>query len=170
MLTLTLQKATLQDVDIIWDIVQACSRSLVAKGFHNWTRYTKEKIENSFENSEVYILIENERAIGTVTVSENTPSYYTKEDMNHWADKTAPALYFTTLAIVPTEQGKGYGSKLIEFAEEACKKEHIPYLRMTSLYENTDLTNYYTKKGFGKVQTRLVEALNLTLNFYEKKI
>ena len=136
----------------------------------NWSRYTREKVEQIIKTNSLYLLRKDDEVIGTVKISDGPPSFYNSQDMEKWADSRASAFYFTALAISPTHQGKGYGSILLQFVEDYAKEQKIPYLRMTMFSRNKPLADYYLRKGFAFPHERKVPELDLTLSFGEKRL
>lgn len=163
-------KATEHDADAIFFLVQECALDLQTQGLNNWMRYTRDKIVCNLEKSDVYLLYKDTLVIGTITLGTTEPQFYTREDKNLWKEKEDPGLYFETIAVKPSFQGKGYGSKLLDFAQQEALKRGLRYMHMTSFYDNKPLTEYYLRKGFRFLQTRFVEEIGLKSNFYEKEL
>lgn len=167
---LKIRRADIQDLDGSYVVIQECKDLLARQGMDNWARYTKEKVEDLIHSDSMFILIKENEVIGTIRISELAPVFYNAQDMAHWEDPRANAFYFTTLAVSPKYQGKGYGSILLDYLEQYAKEHKVSYLRMTMFSENVALANYYIRRGFTFPQKRKIEELELTLSFGEKKI
>ncbi|MEM9324233.1 MAG: GNAT family N-acetyltransferase [Bacteroidota bacterium] len=167
---LSVSKADLADVDESYEIIRQCRDQLSQQGMDNWSRYTREKVEQIIKSGDMYLLKNGKELVGTVKVSAGAPSFYSNEDLEKWEDPEAEAFYFTALAVSPMHQGMGYGSVLLDYVEDHARKHEVPYLRMTMFARNLPLARYYIRKGFTFPQTRKVAALGLELSFGEKRL
>lgn len=167
---LKIKKAGLEDTDESYSIISQCRDLLSEQGMDNWKRYTREKVEQIIKSDSMFILMKGNETIGTIKISEQTPSFYNAQDMENWENTQAKALYFTALAISPKYHGKGYGSVLLDYVEKYAREHEVGYLRMTMFSENLSLASYYTRKGFTFPQKRKVIELDLTLSFGEKRL
>lgn len=158
------------DFEVIRRIIQDCSKHLASQGYSNWERYDEASINKLIYSGELFVLRDNEVAVGTVMISEYPPPFYNDYDKKMWEEPKAKAYYFTVLAVHPNYQGKGYSNTLLSFTEEYVRTSGGKYLRMTFFSANKSLESYYEKKGFSFKQSRLVPELNLTLSFGEKQV
>lgn len=85
---------------------------------------TPEKILEEFESCEIYCLKKRGKIIGSVSLCEN------KVD----------GLY-----VCPNQVGKGYGRKLLKFAEKKIKKKGY---WETYLYSTLNSENFYLSQGY----------------------
>ena len=90
--------------------------------------HTPERQEQYITNkiragSEFYILIVDEKPVGIVSIKENI---------------------IEDLYVLPDEQNKGYGSKLLSFAMKKCDEQAVLWILKT----NTKAENLYKKFGF----------------------
>lgn len=167
---LKVRKAELQDIDNTYSVIEQCRDLLAEQGMVNWERYTKEKVERLVMSNDMFILTKGVETVGTVKISNTTPSFFSEEDMEKWENPGAKAFYFTVLAVSPKYQGCGYGTILLNYTENYAKSQGISYLRMTMFSDNLPLTNYYLRRGFTFRQKRQVAELGLTLSFGEKRL
>ena len=165
-----IRKATLEDIDPAYQIIEDCKNLLASQGMNNWKRYSKEKVNKMIRSDSLFLLLTESEAVGTVKVSEKAPSFYNTQDMNKWEKPSAKATYFTALAVSPKHQSSGYGAILLEYVENYAKENNSNYLRMTMLSKNSALKRYYTKRGFVFAQQRDVSELGLELLFGEKRL
>ncbi len=73
---------------------------------------------------------------------------------------------FGLLAVDLDFQGAGIGSRLIQFAEQKCQKEHLRKMQLELLVPKKGahpaksvLENWYTRLGYRPIETKAVEAL-----------
>ena len=67
-----------------WELIQgiyvSCTEWLSRQGWKHWERYsilnTKERIIQRIKEKDVYILYVDRKAVGTISLSYETPSYY----------------------------------------------------------------------------------------------
>ena len=67
--------------------------------------------------------------------------------------------YFGLLSIDPSYQGLGLGRKLVEQAEESCRREGRPLMRIRVLNHRTELPPFYEKLGYHIAGTEEVEQV-----------
>jgi GNAT superfamily N-acetyltransferase len=67
--------------------------------------------------------------------------------------------YFGLLSIDPGYQGRGLGRKLVEQAEEFCRREGRPLMRIRVLNHRTELPPFYEKLGYHVAGTEEVEQV-----------
>ena len=83
--------------------------------------------------------------------------------------------YFGLLSIDPNYQGRGLGRKLVEQAEEFCRRESRAVMRIRVLNHRTELPPFYEKLGYHVAGTEEVEQVPSALVPYhfivmEKKL
>ena len=114
-----------------------CSFEFIEKHDLNYMiNYLNEKIKS---NHNIFIDYINEKPVGIVGIN---PS-----------DEEICLLY-----VLPDEQGKGFGTELLDFALSKCKHPYI-----TVLDTNTKAIKFYSKRGF-------VPAKEQTFKNKEKRI
>lgn len=83
--------------------------------------------------------------------------YLTLKIYNLWVDEDS--------------RGRGVGSRLIEFAEDYCKKKDLDGIRVATMHDNERAQEFYQKTGFekaGKVRNYNVEGE--TMVFFYKSV
>jgi ribosomal protein S18 acetylase RimI-like enzyme len=146
-------KATKKDTEVVWQLVKADAEWLsTSKQLNHWLDYyTKEMISKKIQQQEVYLLSENATPIATISVDQNPVPYYTNKELSAFAEKNAPALYLSTLAVEPSFHGRGIASYLLLMTEQIAKKRNIHYLRFDCRAEYQQLVSFYKKRGFAVV-------------------
>ena len=95
------------------------------------------------KGAKLYMLFEAKRPVGIVSISENL---------------------IENLYVLPEEQGKGYGTKLLRFAIEQCKGHATLWV----LNNNLGARRLYTRLGF--TETGKVKHLSETLTEIEMRL
>lgn len=146
-------RASETDIDKVWGVVKSCSDWLYSqKGLDHWSSYyTREIIEKKIKTQEVLLIYEGDEIVGTISLDSTPVDYYTKENLSHFADSTAGAVYVSTLAIRPEFQRKGMASRLMKSVDEIAKSRGIAYIRFDCRKEYVELVNFYQKRGYKTV-------------------
>ena len=141
------------DVDKVWGVVKSCSDWLLGeKKLDHWSKYyTREIIEKKIKKQEVLLVYQGGGVVGTITLDTNPVDYYTEENLSHFSDPSAKAIYVSVVAVNPEVQGRGIASRLMKLADDVAKSRGIDYVRFDCRAEYTDLANFYQKRGYAKV-------------------
>lgn len=151
----------------VFEILSACADWLSGQGMSHWQGwYTKERVQQKVQESDVYLIYEDNTPVGTISLSTNPPSYYTDSDRNFWSDTNAPAMYVSGLAVLPSKHGKGLATSLLNFAEEKAREKGIRYIRFDTVSHHKELTVFYLKRGYRITGKRMGRSGELS--FFEK--
>ncbi|ADT83340.1 GNAT family N-acetyltransferase [Thermococcus barophilus] len=116
------------------------------KGFKKvYEPFLEFRLEKEFD--ELYILKEGEKIVGTVALVYNLKGkdvWWVPEDIK--SEETGLIEFFM---VDPEYRGKGYGSKLLEFAVERLKELGKDVYIIT--FPHLEAYSYYLRKGFVKV-------------------
>ena len=109
MLKMTIEKSTLNDFTMIKNIVHTTINTVYSKYYPSGAvdfflkHHSDENIKKSIEDDEVYLFSENNTIIGTGTINGNE---------------------IDRLFILPEFQGKGFGTKALDYFESEIFKKH----------------------------------------------
>ena len=110
-----------------------------------WIKYKNQRLKE-FENNEidVYVIEENEKFIGEITVN------YINHDLE---TETIPNIrvYFEAYRINENYQGKGLGQKLMEYVINDLKQKGYKEFTIGVEDDNEKAKHIYYKYGFTKV-------------------
>ena len=136
-----LVKASINDLDdIIW-ITQTTIMAVYPKYYPAGAveffskHHSDEKIKADIEAGYVYILEDEGKGVGTVTVSGN---------------------HINRLFVLPECQHKGYGRYMMDFAEEKIAKEH----KTIELDASFPAKKIYLKRGYKEIEYNTIETDN----------
>ncbi len=147
-----IRRAKMEDLDAVWGVVDRCSKWLVEKGHHHWRDYySRELMEKKLATQTVYLAARDEKIVGTVTIDENPVSYYTQMEINCFELPERRALYVTTLAVDPDQQGKGTASDLMRVVEEEARSRGIEWIRFDCKSSYLELVRFYKNRGYKAV-------------------
>lgn len=169
--TTRIEKVGIEKLDEVWGLIKEDSEWLSKEqGLDHWSGwYTREKVEEKFEDWDVYLAYRGNELVGTMSVSEKKVGYYLQESIEMFAEPESRALYISMLAVRPSFQGQGIATDLLKSAEEMAENREIEYVRFDCREEYDELVNFYLKRGYKK-RGSFVEAENENYLMMEKKI
>lgn len=149
------------------NIYFACSEDMKENyNLDHWDNpYPQDTLKRRINNGLVYKVIDDSgEFIGTFMLEKEYPQPYV--DAAEPDDKSFR--YLNRLAITPTIQSKGIGSKVLKQAEEIAKSEGAEVMRLDFLADYEQLEGFYLKHGYkhtGEGKTR-----RFTIAFMEKEL
>ena len=142
-------KARNKDLDTIFRIIQTVNIWMIKRGKEYWRGfYKKEKIKKGLAKKEYYLLIEDYKPIGTFRISETRPDLYSEKRVSLYKKIRGKILYPSSLAIIPSQQHKGYGRKVMEFLETYAKKHKFKAIMFDTTKERKKLNEFYKRLGY----------------------
>jgi ribosomal protein S18 acetylase RimI-like enzyme len=63
-------------------------------------------------------------------------------------NRDAGRLYVSSLYVLPAEQGRGIGSRLLEEAERSARTDSVSQIWLGVMQQNAEAVAWYRKKGF----------------------
>lgn len=156
---LEIKKATEADLSIVWGIIDECAQLLSRQGFHHWAKYyTQEMVKKMIQRKEVYLGVNNGRAIGSVTFDTIPPKYYAAAGYSeYFTNPLDSAVYVTALAVLPSEQNQGTAGRLLQFVEDTARNKNVCWLRIDCRAEVPGLISFYEKRGYIKVGSNAID-------------
>ena len=118
-------------------------------------------------NKNMYILEKDNQIIGSFSLSDyDDPNYRNIK----WTSENKKFFFLNRLVTLPSEQGKGYAKKMMQFIEEYAKSNKFDVIRLTVYYENVFAIRLYEKLGFKKVNEGNWKLEDKIFIGYEKNI
>lgn len=144
------RKSTLDEIEILFQIIKACAEKMRANGIHQWdeTYPSLDRIKQDISNQCMWTLWLENRIIGSMVMDEQQSDQYFALN---WRYYESPILVVHRLAILPEFQGQGLGLKSMEFAEEYGRSMGYKSIRLDAFKENQGLQNFYKKLGYLEV-------------------
>ena len=122
------------------------------------------RFENDISYKEMYVIEDETRIIGSFALNNyDNPDYHSIQ----WTSKNKKWLYLSRLAILPSEQGKGYAKQTIKFIE---MNNNYEVIRLTVYEDNENAIGLYEKLGFSKIENGYWQLEDKIYNGYEKYI
>ncbi|NND63605.1 MAG: GNAT family N-acetyltransferase [Flavobacteriaceae bacterium] len=142
--------AKVQEIEEIMSITRACAVKMISEGIYQWNEHYPhiEAFQNDLMRNELYVLIEENKLVGSITISTVKDEEYipikwlTEDNLNY---------YIHRLAIDPTFQHKGYARKLMDFAEDFAKKKQANSIRLDTFSKNRRNQRFYESRGYRRL-------------------
>ena len=146
-----IREAKPEDIKAILSITKACSKDLISKGIFQWNEHypNKEAFDNDLKNSWLYVILENHKTIGSISI---TPDMDEEYNSINWLSKTNNNLYIHRLAVDPTRQGKGYAQQLMDYAENYARENRYESIRLDTFSKNIRNQKFYEQRGYIRLE------------------
>lgn len=130
-------RATAQDMEILYGILNEAARWIHQRGIDQWQYpFNRERIEKALAEHEVYLARQDGEPVGTLTLQwADTP---------FWGDWPDDAGYVHLLASLR----KGVGRRLLAWAETETVRRGRTLLRLDCVATNPKLVQYYEQAGY----------------------
>ncbi|WP_249310167.1 GNAT family N-acetyltransferase [Bacillus sp. FJAT-49736] len=144
-----IRKGRETDIPSIVKMVQETVEIMKEENIDQWddTYPTAKIFEADILNESLFVLEEDGKVIGSITVDQNEPMEYKPVP---WR-KDENAFVFHRLVVSPHIRGKGHAAKLINYAEQYALKHGVPYMRIDTYSLNKKAQNLFEKQGYKKV-------------------
>lgn len=143
---LSVQPARAADVGALEDLIRACGLDLVRQGFRNWLPpYPGMALQQDAANGELYVGAVRGDLIGTFALNRDDGGRYPS---GMWHDPHADARYLHRLAIHPSQQGRGWGARLLRAAQGEAATLGAAWLRLDANAANAPLLAFYARAGY----------------------
>ncbi len=123
------------------------------------------EFKNDINNKEMYILEENDKIVGSFSLSEyDDPDY---QNIG-WKSNNKKFFYINRLAISPLEQGNGYAKQAMNFIDNYAKENNYNAIRLVVYENNIYAIKLYEKFNFERIEDKYFEFSNKIFIGYEK--
>lgn len=153
----TIKEATKEDIPLLSRLIRSSFRD-VAERFHltpqnapkHPSNCTEEWVRTAMDKGNRYFLLEAlERPCGCVALERANPQ----------------VCYLERLAVLPEVRKRGFGEILVRHAVEEVRKIGDQRLEIGIIAEQSDLRDWYIKRGFVLTHTRRFEHLPFEVAF-----
>lgn len=125
------------------------------------------EFETDISNNEMYVIEKDNIIIGSFVLSDyDDPDYHNID----WTSNKKKWFYLNRLAILPSEQGKGYAKKAMEFIQKYANDNKYDCIRLTVYNKNKYAIRLYEKLGFKKIEKGNWQLEDKVFVGYEKYI
>ena len=143
-----IRKATLDDLDTVKQIAEACALFMSANGIHQWNEHypSKRVFKNDIQEEALYVIIADDGILcGCIMFSNKKDALY---DAIEWLTPDSKNLYVHRLAVHPHYQGRGMARKLMDFAETQAANQNYTSIRLDTFSQNKRNQRFYEARGF----------------------
>lgn len=145
------RKSTLSDVKKIMEIIKQAQESLKELGIDQWQdNYPNSKvIENDINNDCSYILKKNNEIISTIAISFDGEENYENISEGEWiTGSNSKYAVIHRVAASNSVRGSGIANKLFKYAENLCKENNIPSVKIDTHEGNIPMQKFLNKNGY----------------------
>lgn len=146
-----LHKATVEDIPAIKAMVDAAYSKYIERIGKPPAPMT-EDWDQVIRTHEVLVLRDNERIVGSITFHKDEPTNSLKID---------------NVVVDPTTQGRGYGYKMIKYAEVEAQKQGLSSVTLFTNVKMFENVGFYAKLGFMETDRRVEDGFE-RVYFYKK--
>ncbi len=145
-----IRHAKLAEIPEILAITKACAAYMQQKGIFQWNEQypSKTAFLSDFKRGELYLLLENDTPIGSITLSTRMDKEY---EPVAWLTATTAHLYVHRLCVHPDFQGKGYAQTLMDHAEDFAQEKGYVSVRLDTFSQNQRNQKFYETRGYQKL-------------------
>ena len=170
-----LKLATISDINVIMNIITDAKEYLKNQGLKQWNLsdgYPREEdMLKDIKNEACYLLIDENEAIGTMSIIFDKDENYDEIYEGQWLTTNQYASIHR-IAIKNTHHKKQLGKVMLELAEEIVKNKNITSIKIDTHKNNIPMTKTilyagYTYCGIIKLKRSNIDNLR---DAYKKKI
>lgn len=147
-----IRKATLEDLDRIKSITEACAEDMISRGIYQWNENypSKAVFKQDILKEELYVLEIEKKVNACIMFSDTMDEVYRPVK---WITENRKNLYVHRLAVHPTFQKQKYGQKLMAYAEQFALNNHYQSIRLDTFSQNKSNQRFYETRGFQRLGT-----------------
>ena len=148
MMNYNFRKATLSEINPIWDILQQAIIRRKNDGSNQWQDgYPNlEVVKKDIEKESGYVLTEGETIVGYIAVLINDEPAYEKIE-GEWLTNDDFVL-FHRVAIAENYLGKGLAKMMINYIEDFAVENNIKSIKADTNFDNDAMLNIFEKIGY----------------------
>ena len=135
------------EIPEILNLTSACAREMISRNIYQWNDGypSAEAFNKDIHRSELYVLKNKQRIIGTMVISSFMDDEYLDID---WLTPSQKNLYIHRLAVHPEYQGKGNARKMMDFAYQTAQQQCALSIRLDTFSENKRNQKFYEARGY----------------------
>lgn len=152
-----IETATEEDLHVIGEMFADCKEYLESRGILQWDeKYPNhEYFENVMEGEELFVMKKGEATIGVMVLDEWQAPEWENAD---WTDTDGKPLVIHSFCIDPAAQGGGFGSRMLQFAEDFARDHGYAALRLDTYSGNKGAIGFYDKRNYKQTGTVKMEG------------
>ncbi|MEG9327566.1 GNAT family N-acetyltransferase [Salinimicrobium catena] len=145
-----IRKATRQDLESAKSLTEACAAAMQEKAIFQWNEHypSRERLLEDIEKEELYVLEEHGEILGIIVLTPQIDEEYLPIE---WLTPGGNNLYVHRLATLPEVWGKGYGQKLMDFAEKFAAAQNYQSVRLDTFSKNKRNQKFYESRDYKRL-------------------
>ena len=138
----------MNEVDAIVQLTKACGQHMRDNGIDQWDEQYPARaiIENDIRTETLFAYRKNGNVVGIVVLNESQDEEYGEIDWS--TSDNDKNIVVHRLAVHPSQQGKGIGRMLMDFAEQWARDHHYDAIRLDTYSQNARNQRFYTNRGY----------------------
>jgi ribosomal protein S18 acetylase RimI-like enzyme len=144
-----IKMAKQNDLVEVNNLFEKCKADLLNKKIFQWDdQYpNREYFESTIRDNELYILKSGSEILAAAVIDEwQSPEW----DKVKWSKFSGTYLILHSFCVHPAVEGKGYGSRMMEFIEVLAKEQGYTGIRLDAFSENQRAIGFYERRGYSK--------------------
>ena len=163
-----IRKANLKDLHSVKKIAEACATNMINQGVFQWNEHYPSLaiFKKDIEEENLYVIDLDGIVYGCIMFSEEKDPLY---NTISWLTPDRSNLYLHRLAIHPLQQKKGWGKKLMDFAENYALENGNISIRLDTFSQNLRNNTFYKARGYTSLgDVYFVKQSTFPFHCYEK--
>ena len=143
------RKTEVKDLERVMEIIKEAQGRLKSLEVDQWqNNYPNEEvILQDIKSDDSYVILENEKIIGTVYVSFDREPTYDVVYNGEWKTQEEYAVIHR-IAVSTTANGRGIATKMIDFIVDMCKERNVNSIKIDTHEKNIPMQKVLYKNGF----------------------
>ena len=144
-------KANIGQVDIIMVLLELVKNNMHHKKIFQWDDAypSRQDIIDDINLDQLYLLKENNKIIAVFVLTEIMDIEYKDID---WMTKDGNNIYVHRMAILPSEQGKGWGKKIMKWIHKYAMDNNYISVRLDTFVKNKYSNILFESIGYKKMK------------------
>lgn len=133
---------------------------------------TRKTAEAALAAEDLYVLTKDGRVLASMRLNTEEPDEYRNVPWKIPAEE-GKVLVIHTLCVSPSAKGQGLATKMLSFAEDFARKNHLPVSRIDTWAHNEPAKTLYQKNGYtiaGYARMLLAGLIDEDQVFLEKSL
>ncbi len=145
-----IRTAKISEIPDIMNLTKDCAAHMIKNGIYQWNEHypSQAAFEKDLERNELFVLEIDGNICGTLVISVVMDDEYIPIK---WGTPNGNNVYIHRLCIHPSQQGKGYAQKLMDFAEKRAKAQGFASVRLDTFSRNKRNQTFYETRGYQKL-------------------
>lgn len=146
-----IRPAKLSEIKDILAITKTCAQKMQENGIYQWNEHypTAAPFEKDLERKELYVKVQEDQVIGSITVSTEMDEEYVPIQ---WLTPNGNSIYIHRLCVHPKCQGMGFAQKMMDFAEDYSRNRNFKSVRLDTFSQNKRNQRFYEQRGYQKLE------------------